>query len=162
MEGLEELLECSMKCMAQAAVALADSLDQLAQNVRSKAVALYARYASYDLRKYNMLLRSAIEALGSSLNEPVEGCVKAAGQSTVDLLNEALRILSSGSPDLAKLIEVGRALAERAMVHTLAYAKAFAMLSPGHEHLAIALEAAAKSLQGHVEALNKLKPMIVS
>ncbi len=160
MEGLRELLKSSMKCLAQATAALADGLSGLAQRTRSEAAGLYARYASYDLRKYGMLLRSAIEALGSNPDEPAEGCVKAIGQPIVDLLNEALKILSSGSTDLVRLVEVGRVLAERAMVHALAYAKAFTMLSTGHEHLVIAFEAAARDLRSHLEVLDKLKPLV--
>ncbi|RLF14259.1 MAG: hypothetical protein DRJ97_06580, partial [Thermoprotei archaeon] len=155
------LLKDSMKCLAQATALLAESLDRFAQKTCSQAAALYAHHASYDLRKLNMLLRSAIEALGFNPDEPTEDCVKAAGRLMIESLNEALRILGSEKPDLPSLIDAGRRLVEAAMVHALAYTKAFTMLNPGYEHLAIASEAAAKDLHNHLEILEKLKPVIM-
>jgi len=148
--------------MAQAATALAQGLEDFAGRAHSEASRLYAHYASHDLRKLIMLLRKVVEALSYSPDGPAEDCVEAAGRLTVESLNEALKALGSVNPDQAKLIDAESRFIEAAMVHALAYAKALTMLSQSHKHLAIALGEAAKNLHGHLEMLEKLKPLILS
>jgi len=149
-----------MKCVAQATAVLAASLENYAKKTRNQAARFYASYAFHDLRKFNAMLRGALEAMGVDPDEALQDCREVLGVALSKPLNEALTMLKSGNVDLSRLVDAGVRLVRNATIYALAFAKVFTLLNSSYDHLALVFEAAAKDLQNHAELLTRLKPFI--